>query len=69
MSTMVMDVRPSDTVRSQTSLDRAGLRSHPRGRGFHVLSRIARAEDLGHYSPRHRRDESVDVEIRSSIAS
>jgi hypothetical protein len=68
MSSMVMDVRPFETVRSETSLDRAGVRSHPRGRGFRVLSRIARAEDLGHYAPRHRRDDSVDVDIRTSIA-
>jgi hypothetical protein len=69
MSSMVMDVRPFDTVRSESSPDRAEVRSHPRGRGVRVLSRIARAEVLGHYAPRHRSDDSVDVEIRTSIAS
>lgn len=44
--------------------------AHPRGKGFQILSRIARAQaDEGSdYAPRHRRDVPVD-EVDSSIAS
>jgi hypothetical protein len=38
--------------------------THPRGKGFGVLSRIARvqADDGTDYAPRHRRDVPVDAE-------
>ena len=69
MSAMVMDVRP---VRHREVLGApagAAGGAHPRGRGFQVLSRMARvrAEDSAEYSPRHRRD--VDVDVRAPFAS
>jgi hypothetical protein len=60
MSAMMIDTRPVEYVAEPTS-----TQAHPRGRGFRVLSRIARvqaddAEVLGwdttDYAPRHRRD-------------
>jgi hypothetical protein len=68
MSAVMMDVR---TVSHQGAVPvfEAGVgRTHPRGHGFRVLSRIARnqvAED--EYSPRHRRDVSLDLDV--SLAS
>ena len=58
MSAMAMDMRPigrgGETV---TTLQAVPGDTHPRGRGFRVLSRIARthASDES-YSPRHRMD-------------
>jgi hypothetical protein len=63
MSAMVMDVRPMSRGRETIGrFDAARGQSHPRGRGFEVLSRIARtraSEDEG-YSPRHRLDTESD---------
>ena len=38
--------------------------AHPRGKGFGVLSRIARVEtdEAADYAPRHRRDVPADAE-------
>ena len=63
MSAMVMDARPiSHGGETMGTFDAARGQSHPRGRGFQVLSRIARtraSEDDG-YSPRHRLDTESD---------
>lgn len=44
--------------------------THPRGKGFGVLSRIARvqAEESTGYAPRHRRDVPVDAEALEPVA-
>ena len=36
---------------------RIDVAAHPRGRGFGVLSRIARVQSAEEYTPRHRLDE------------
>jgi hypothetical protein len=71
MSAMVMDVR---TVGHRTETD--GMfdavvgRTHPRGQGFRVLSRMARvrAEDGADYAPRHRGEAPVGFDVRASLA-
>jgi hypothetical protein len=70
MSALVLDVRPTGHG-VVGGFDAAVGLSHPRGRGFRVLSRMARvrAEDSDDYAPRHRRDVPVDLDIRTSIAS
>ena len=44
--------------------DEAPVEEHPRGRGFGVLSRIARVgtDEVADYAPRHRRDVPADAE-------
>jgi hypothetical protein len=72
MSAMVMDVRAVGHVSATAGMfDAVAGRSHPRGQGFRVLSRMARveAEDSTDYAPRHRREVPVHVDIRTSIAS
>ena len=72
MSAMVMDVRAVGHVSATLgTFDAVVGRTHPRGQGFRVLSRMARvrAEDSVDYAPRHRREVPVDVDIRASIAS
>ena len=51
--------------RSETTTE-----THPRGKGFGVLSRIARvqADDGTDYAPRHRRDVPVDAEALVRVA-
>ena len=59
MSAMMLDVRP---VSHGVALGAGTGHRHPRGRGFEVLSRIARtraSEDDG-YSPRHRLEAEPD---------
>lgn len=70
MSAMMLDLRPvshREALRPVTagaghSTGHSTGHSHPRGRGFEVLSRIARTrawEDDG-YSPRHRLETEPD---------
>jgi hypothetical protein len=69
MSAMVMDVRPvAQGNQTLGRLDAGVRRTHPRGQGFRVLSRMAREldEDVVDYAPRHRR--AVTVDVRASIA-
>lgn len=70
MSTLVMDVRPIGRGHGTgRTFDAILGRTHPRGQGFRVLSRIARVNaDDPDYAPRHRRDVQPDVDVRSSIA-
>ena len=60
MSSMVMDDRSLDTFTRETPAERP-VQAHPRGRGFRVLSQIARihAEE---YAPRHRLNAPADTE-------
>jgi hypothetical protein len=64
MSTLMLDTRLAAQMRG------AGFQTHPRGKGFRVLSRIARvqAREIDDYAPRHRRDVPVDLDLSSSIA-
>lgn len=66
MSSMVMDDRSLDTFARETPAERP-VQAHPRGRGFRVLSQIARihAEE---YEPRHRLSAAADAE-QTSVAS
>jgi hypothetical protein len=68
MSSMVLDHQPLENFVRQAPAGR-GVAAHPRGRGFGVLSRIARvgAEETA-YSPRHRLAAPVDGDSRSSMA-
>jgi hypothetical protein len=67
MSALMLDVRPvSDTV---PVFDAGVGRTHPRGHGFRVLSRIARTgppDDA--YAPRHRRAVSWDLVVQDTLA-
>jgi hypothetical protein len=67
MSSMVMGAHPLDTIVRETPAERP-VQGHPRGRGFRVLSHIARihAEE---YAPRHRLNETADSDAQSSVAS
>jgi hypothetical protein len=58
MSSMTIDVRAGSHE------------AHPRGKGFRILSQMARAhaDDGSDYTPRHRRDVPVD-QVDASIAS
>jgi hypothetical protein len=62
---MALDVRPGTYGRDEVAHDLTTRHSHPRARGFQVLSRIARnhASD-DEYSPRHRSDVAVNGELR-----
>ena len=66
MSSMVMDDRSLDSFVRETLAERP-VQVHPRGRGFRVLSQIARihAEE---YEPRHRLNAPADTE-QTSVAS
>jgi hypothetical protein len=64
MSAMLMETRTIEYTAEPTFTD-----SHPRGRGFQVLSRIARgradyAEATG-YAPRHRREVPPERALQS----
>lgn len=63
MSTLMLATRPAVPMHT------TGFQSHPRGKGFRVLSRIARvqASDLDDYTPRHRRDVPADLDASTSI--
>ena len=66
MSTMVMDVRPVGLGDTMGMFDAVVGRSHPRGQGFRVLSRIARTHASDDdYAPRHRLDVPVDLDVCS----
>ena len=69
MSSMVMSADALDTLGRQTPAKHA-MAAHPRGRGFGVLSRIARvrAEEKA-YAPRHRLAAAVDADTASTMAS
>jgi|1185.fasta_scaffold1494930_1 hypothetical protein len=68
MSALLLDVRPAS---STVPVFAAGVgRTHPRGHGFHVLSRIARTHASDdEYAPRHRRDVSWDLVVHDALAS
>jgi len=67
MSSMVMSGSPLDTFARETPAERP-VQGHPRGRGFRVLSHIARihAEE---YTPRHRLTEQADADAQTPVAS
>ena len=52
---------PTATTRPTTDapVHRAQLLEHPRGRGFSVVSRLAREVEAPAEPPRHRREEPV----------
>ena len=65
MSAMALDVRPGSCGHDEVAHDLATGHSHPRARGFQVLSRIARSHASDdEYSPRHRSDVAVNGELR-----
>lgn len=68
MSALMMDVRPVSTT---VPVFDAGVgRTHPRGHGFRVLSRIARTHAADDdYAPRHRRDVCWDLVVQDALAS
>jgi hypothetical protein len=71
MSSMMIDAHASGDTQQDTRHD-VGVEAHPRGKGFRVLSRIARAQaddDGSDYAPRHRLDVPADADVHSSIAS
>jgi hypothetical protein len=69
MSALMMDLRTvSDHGETVAVFDAGVGRTHPRGHGFQVLSRIARAQADDGYAPRHRRDVALDLEIRAVLA-
>lgn len=71
MSALMMDLRTVSHHGQTVAVFDAGVgRTHPRGHGFRVLSRIARtqADDDG-YAPRHRRDVPLDLDVRAVLAS
>jgi hypothetical protein len=66
---MVMDVRPVGHGETVGFFDAVVGRTHPRGQGFRVLSRIARTQaSEDDYAPRHRRDVPADLDVRVSMA-
>jgi hypothetical protein len=67
MSSMVMGDRSLDTFERETPAERP-VQAHPRGRGFRVLSHIARihAEE---YAPRHRLNAPAEADAQTSVAS
>jgi len=67
MSSMVMSGSPVETLARETPAERP-VQGHPRGRGFRVLSQIARihAEE---YSPRHRLNAPADADAQTPVAS
>ena len=65
MSAMALDVHPGTYGCDEVARDLTTGHSHPRARGFQVLSRIARSHTSDdEYSPRHRRDVAVTGELR-----
>jgi hypothetical protein len=65
---MVMDRHPLEAFVRQAPARRA-VTAHPRGRGFRVLSRIARVpSEAETYAPRHRLAVAVDSDTPSSMA-
>ena len=69
MSTSMMDLR-TVTHGVTVPVFEAGVgRTHPRGHGFQVLSRIARTQaSEDDYAPRHRREVSLDLDVRVALA-
>ncbi len=59
MTTQLMDA-PATATRSTTDTPARGahLLEHPRGRGFSVVSRLAREVQPSTEAPRHRRDDA-----------
>jgi hypothetical protein len=70
MSALMMDLRTvSHHGRTVAVFDAGVGRTHPRGHGFRVLSRIARTQpDDDAYAPRHRRDVFLDLDVRAVVA-
>ncbi len=58
MNTQLMDAPATATGHSDTSGRGAHLLEHPRGRGFSVVSRLAREVQPSTQAPRHRRDDA-----------
>ena len=70
MSTLVLDTRPMGHAGTMVMRDERTGGTHPRGQGFHVLSRIARtrATEDG-YAPRHRLDVLAPLGLAAALAS
>lgn len=70
MSTLVLDTRPIGHSGTMKLRDELTGRTHPRGRGFHVLSRIARTGATDDdYAPRHRLDAPAQLDLAAALAS
>jgi hypothetical protein len=69
MSSQLMSVSRVETEQgTRNRRDVVTTLAHPRGMGFRVLSRMARAEAGSGYIPRHRLDAPVDSVARPSFA-
>ncbi len=70
MSTLVLDTRPIGHAGTLNMRDELTGSTHPRGRGFHVLSRIARTRATDDdYAPRHRLDVPAPLDLAAALAS
>ena len=70
MSTLVLDTRPIGHAGNLNMRDELTGSTHPRGRGFHVLSRIARTRaGDDDYAPRHRLDGPAPLDLAAALAS
>jgi hypothetical protein len=66
MSALMMDLRTVSHRETVPVFDAGVGRTHPRGHGFRVLSRIARTRAADDdYAPRHRREVSLDLDVRA----
>jgi hypothetical protein len=69
MSAMMLDMRTVSRGETVAVFDAGVGRTHPRGHGFRVLRRIARTQATDDdYAPRHRRDLSLDLDVRGVLA-
>jgi hypothetical protein len=62
MSTLVLDTRPIGHAGTMIMRDERTGGTHPRGRGFHVLT----DDD---YAPRHRLDVPAQLDLAAALAS
>lgn len=71
MSALMRDLRTVSHHGETVAVFEAGVgRTHPRGHGFRVLSRIARTQATDDdYAPRHRREMSLALDVRAALAS
>ncbi len=70
MSTLVLDTRPMGHAGTMVMRDERTGGTHPRGQGFHVLSRIARTRATeDDYAPRHRLDVLAPLGLAAALAS